>query len=204
MTSQAPCNSCAAQAAVTSLESCLALTAGTSPVPLSAQQLLDCALGVQDGICTEIQRINRGCADGFPDLHFKYVLESGGKLQTAEDYPLQPAREAGGCPPQRRSEAGGVRQEDYEYKFFSDEYLLKSWVAKHGPAVTNVDITADWQFYSSGVFYNPAQCVDYLNEPVPHHCSPPGGGYTCLGRCKLEMPAHCDRFSVNVIISCLL
>ena len=121
-------------------------------------------------------------------------MESGGELQTAEDYPLQPFREAGGCPSQRRSEAGGVRQEDYEYKFFSDEDLLQSWVAKHGPAVTNVDITVDWQFYGGGVFYNPAQCVDYLNEPVPYDCSTPGGGYTCLGQCKTEMPAHCDRF----------
>ena len=197
MVEQAPCNSCAAQAAVTSLESCLALTAGTTPVPLSAQQLVDCTLGQHAGACTELQRFNRGCTDGFTDLHLKYVMESGGELQTAEDYPLQPARQAGGCPAQRRSEAGGVRLEDYEYKFFSEETLLQTWVAHHGPAVTNVDVTPDWQFYGRGVFYNPVQCVDYLSEPVPYHCSTPGGGYTCLGRCKKEMPAHCDRFSVQ-------
>ena len=158
-------------------------------------------MGLQAGAGTELQRINRGCTDGFPDIHLKYVMESGGELQTEEDYPLQPDREAGGCPPQRRSEAGGVRQEDYEYQFFSEETLLQTWVAQHGPAVTNVDVTPDWQFYGGGVFYSPAQCVDYLSEPVPYHCSTPGGGYTCLGHCKTEMPAHCDRFSMSFIIS---
>ena len=94
-----------------------------------------------------------------------------------------------------------MRQEDYEYKFFSSESLLQSWVVQHGPAVSNVDVTADWQFYGGGVFYSPAQCDDYLSEPVPHHCSTPGGGYTCLGDCKAEMPAHCERFFVPSNVS---
>ena len=78
-------------------------------------------------------------------------MESGGELQTDQQYPLQPDREAGGCPPappppyndkyERRSEAGGVRQEDYEYNFFSSESLLQSWVVQYGPAFTNVDVT---------------------------------------------------------------
>ena len=198
---QAPCNSCAAQATVSSLESCLALTGGTRPLPLSAQQLVDCTLGLQAGAGTELSRQNRGCTDGFPDLHFQYVMESGGKLQTEEEYPLQPDREAGGCPfpsppneYERRGEAGGVKQEDYEYKFFSEESLLQSWVGQHGPAVTNVDVTPDWQFYGGGVFYSPAQCEDFLTESVPPDCSRPGGGYTCLGHCKTKMPAHCSRF----------
>ena len=40
-----------------------------------------------------------------------------------------------------------MRLEDYEFKFFSEESLLQSWVGQHGPAVTNVDVTPDWQFY---------------------------------------------------------
>ena len=110
---------------MTTLESCLALSAGARPVPLSAQQMVDCTLGLEDGVGTELSRQNRGCTDGFPDLHLKYVMESGGELQTDQQYPLQPEREAGGCPAppppppyndkyERRSEAGGVRQEDYE------------------------------------------------------------------------------------------
>ena len=89
-----------------------------------------------------------------------------------------------------------MRQDDYEYKFFSSESLLQTWVAQYGPAVSNLDVTADWQFYGGGVFYIPAQCGDYLSEPVPYDCSTPGGGYTCLGHCKTQMPAHCDRFFV--------
>ena len=87
-----------------------------------------------------------------------------------------------------------MRQEDYEYKFFSDEELLQSWVAQYGPAVTNVDVSSDWQFYRAGVFYNPVQCSDYQTETVPYECSSPGSGYTCLGSCKDKMPLHCNRF----------
>ena len=126
---QAPCASCAAHAAVSSLESCLALSGGAAPVPLSAQQLVDCTLGLQTGAGTELGRQNRGCTEGFPDLHLQYLIQSGGELQTEEEYPLQPDRQAGGCPPNnnkygRIPEAGGVRLEDYEFKFFSSEELL--------------------------------------------------------------------------------
>ena len=68
---QAQCRSCAAQAVVSSLESCLALAEQTYPVTLSAQQLVDCTVGVKDGAGTELERFNRGCTDGFPDLHLK-------------------------------------------------------------------------------------------------------------------------------------
>ena len=206
MVEQAPCNSCAAQATVSSLESCLALTGGTRPLPLSAQQLVDCTLGLQAGACTELSRQNRGCTDGFPDLHLQYVLQTGGELQTEEQYPLQPDRQAGGCsnPPLPPPNNGRrVKLEDYEFKFFSEESLLQSWVGQHGPAVTNVDVTPDWQFYGGGGFYSPAQCEDFLTESVPPDCSSPGGGYTCLGHCKTEMPAHCDRLHLSLIISYL-
>ena len=197
MVKQAPCNSCAAQATVSSLESCLALTGGTRPLPLSAQQLVDCTLGLQAGAGTELSRQNRGCTDGFPDLHLQYVLQTGGELKTEEQYPLQPDRQAGGCsnPPLPPPNNGRrVKLEDYEFKFFSEESLLQSWVGQHGPAVTNVDVTPDWQFYGGGVFYSPAQCEDFLTESVPPDCSRPGGGYTCLGHCKTKMPSHCSRF----------
>ena len=57
-----------------------------------------------------------------------------------------------------------MRQDDYEYKFFSSESLLQTWVAQYGPAVSNLDVTADWQFYGGGVFYSPAQCRDYTRQ----------------------------------------
>ena len=146
---QRPCRSCAAQAAVSSLESCLALSRGAAPVPLSAQQLVDCTLGLQAGAGTELSRQNRGCTDGFPDLHLQYVLETGGELLSAANYPLEPSKAnitAADCSAGTRRQAG-PRLEDYEFEFFSDEELMQSWVADYGPAITFVDVTPDWQFY---------------------------------------------------------
>ena len=54
--SQDPCNSCAAQGAVGALESCLAINSQASPVPLSAQHLMDCTIGERDGVGTELER----------------------------------------------------------------------------------------------------------------------------------------------------
>ena len=50
------CSNPAGEAAVASLESCLALSGGKAPVPLSAQQLVDCTLGLQTGAGTELSR----------------------------------------------------------------------------------------------------------------------------------------------------
>ena len=74
------------------------------------------------------------------------------------------------------------RLEDFEFEFFSDEEDLKHMVNKHfqsfsseaflrqvglgGPTVTNVDVTAHWQFYGGGVYYSEDQCVSYENEQV--------------------------------------
>ena len=156
---------------------------------------------------------------GFPDLHLQYVLETGGELLSAANYPLVPSKAnitAADCSAGTRRQAE-PRLENYDFQFFSDEELLQSWVADYGPAITFVDVTPDWQFYScesavsmsvsfsssyssAGVLYNQDQCSDYLQEDVPFECSPPEGGYTCLGDCKDKLPAHCDRSNININI----
>ena len=88
---QAPCNSCHAQVmnssnhtalldsqtlqgATAAIESCFALSSGSSAVPLSAQELIDCTVGLKAGEGTELDRGNLGCTAGFPDVHLKESL----------------------------------------------------------------------------------------------------------------------------------
>ena len=88
---QAPCNSCHAQVmksshhtallhsqtlqgATAAIESCFALASGSSAVPLSAQELIDCTVGLKAGEGTELDRGNLGCTAGFPDVHLKESL----------------------------------------------------------------------------------------------------------------------------------
>ena len=146
---QDPCMSCSAHSAVTALESCLSLAGRAAPVPLSVQQLVDCTVGRVEGQGQLLERSNTGCVGGFPDLHLQYVLETGGELLSAANYPLEPSKAnitAADCSVGNRRQAG-PRLENYDYKFFSDEELLQSWVADYGPAITFVDVTPDWQFY---------------------------------------------------------
>ena len=214
---QDPCMSCSAHSAVTALESCLSLAGRSAPVPLSVQQLVDCTVGQTVGEPGDtLQRTNVGCVGGFPDVHLRYVLESGGELLSAGDYPLEPERaniSTADCSAATRRQTG-PRMEDYDFEFYSDEELLQSWVAEYGPAVTFVDVTPDWQFYdsklsvsqqdfhshidcSAGVFYNSAQCLDYQTEEIPLECSTEDGGYTCEGECRGKLPAHCESFFTN-------
>ena len=51
------------------------------------------------------------------------------------------------------------------------------------------------------MYYNPDECDDYLDEPVPFECQEERGGrtsYTCLTvngvNCAEMMPQHCDIF----------
>lgn len=202
---QSPCNSCAAHAATSTIESCLWKATGFLPPPLSQQQLVDCTAGLTVDNGTELERSNQGCVSGFPDVHLKFVKEQGGSVQTAEEYPLEPERQSGKCLTRDYfhtkvgTNAVTPRLEDFEFEFFSDEEDLKHMVGLGGPTVTNVDVTAHWQFYGGGVYYSEDQCVSYENEQVPYGCQRNKEhklGYTCLGHCKQEMPQHCDRFFV--------
>ena len=56
-------------------------------------------------------------------------------------------------------------------------------------------------FYGGGVYYNPEECTDYVDEPVPVECQVERAGrtsYTCLTvngvNCAEMMPSHCDIF----------
>ena len=113
--SQDPCNSCAAHAASSATESCLAIasrewgaskvsfylipfSSDTAPQPKSQQQLIDCTNGFGTGIGTELLRTNQGCKTAYADVHLLWLQETQRPLLSARDYPLRPDEPAGECP----------------------------------------------------------------------------------------------------------
>ena len=172
------------------------------PQPLSQQQFVDCTVGLEAGAGTEMVRSNRGCVSGFPDVHLKYVEESGDPLQSPEEYPL--TFTVGTCQrpytyyspyedylrPNNRQ--GSASVSDYQFKYFSTEDDLFEMI-QSGPVVTTIDVGPEFQFlYGGGVFFDQERCVSYEDEDVPEECRD-GDGYTCLGDCKKKLPKHCDR-----------
>ena len=180
------------------------------PQPLSQQQFVDCTVGLEAGAGTEMVRSNQGCVSGFPDVHLKYVEESGDPLQSPEEYPL--TFTVGTCQrpytyyspyedylrPNNRQGSATVSTD--QWKFFSTEDDLFEML-QSGPVVTNIDVGPDFQFYykersneNGGVFYDVSRCVNYFDEqPIPEECQEGSFGYTCLGDCKKKLPNHCDR-----------
>ena len=52
-----------------------------------------------------------------------------------------------------------------------------------GPTTTNIAVTPMIAFYGGGVYYNEAECVNYVEEEVPAQCREERAGiltFTCL------------------------
>merc|ERR1719500_142586 len=94
-----------------------------------------------------------------------------------------------------------ARVTDYVADIFTTEDHLTDAVSMLGATATNIAVTANLVFYGGGLYYNPEECVDYVEEPVPVQCQEERDGrisYTCLTvegvDCAEMMPKHCDIF----------
>ena len=167
--------------------------------PRSVQQISECSDGTGLDLGSQVERVNTHCESGFPDVHFSFLINGlSGQLDSAANNPE--INETKTCSQSR--DVTRARVTDYVADIFTTEDHLMQVVNEIGAAVTNVDVTASWQYYDSGLYYNPEECSDYVDEPVPTVCQvkksgfPPG--YTCLTvngvNCAERMPQHCDRF----------
>ena len=97
-----------------------------------------------------------------------------------------------------------VRMTEYISDYFTDESYLIDALAL-GPTATNIAVTQAMQFYGGGVYYNPEECRDYIDEEIPEECLEDRSGrvsYTCLKvdtpdgqvNCAELIPKHCDIF----------
>ncbi|XP_067004448.1 procathepsin L isoform X2 [Anabrus simplex] len=137
---QGGCGSCWAFTATSAIESHY-LKNGRNISFLSPQNLIDCTM----------EYGNVGCAGGFRDQGFRYIIENGG-INTEETYPYE--EKEGPCR-YNASDIGAtltgfVSVPDGNYQ------ALKDVLANIGPVGAVFDASMETlQFYSSGVYHDP-------------------------------------------------
>ncbi|XP_039617995.1 procathepsin L-like [Polypterus senegalus] len=110
-------------------------------IPLSKQNLLDCAeyLG------------NQGCTGSRPSLAFQYVIDNGG-IQAEATYPYKMA--IGSCRFNSSKVAATVA--NYKYLPIGNEQALADALATIGPISVAIDARQiSFQFYLSGIYNDP-------------------------------------------------
>lgn len=147
------CGSCWAFSVIGSLESHNFIKTGEL-VPLSEQNLVDCARGSKYR--------NRGCGGGWMTDSFQYILDNGG-IDTATSYPYE-GRDG---PCRFKTDSIGAKVTGYVEIPKKSEVLLKDAVQNKGPVTVAIDASLfTFQFYKRGVYYDPLCALGGLNHAV--------------------------------------
>ncbi|XP_042351900.1 pro-cathepsin H [Plectropomus leopardus] len=149
---QGACGSCWTFSTSGCLESVTAINTGKL-VPLSEQQLVDCAQDFN----------NHGCDGGLPSQAFEYIMYNKG-LMTEEDYPYTSFE--GSCAYKPEQAAAFVKEVVNITAY--DEMGMVDAVATRNPVSFAFDVTSDFMSYSEGV-YTSTECektTDKVNHAV--------------------------------------
>ncbi|XP_034542663.1 pro-cathepsin H [Notolabrus celidotus] len=149
---QGSCGSCWTFSTTGCLESVTAINTGKL-VPLSEQQLVDCAQDFN----------NHGCNGGLPSQAFEYIMYNKG-LMTEKDYPYTAFDDA--CVYKPELAAAFVK--DVVNITANDEMGMVDAVATHNPVSFAFDVTSDFMHYSKGVFTSTVceKTADKVNHAV--------------------------------------
>ena len=147
---QQQCGSCWAFSAVGSIEGQHALKTGKL-VSLSESQIVDCDVNGGD----------QGCNGGWMDGAFTYVINNKG-IESESNYPYEPYDQK--CVYNASKVAATISG---FHDVTGGEAGLKSAVANHGPVSVAIDASASsFQFYKSGVYYEPECSSSMLDHGV--------------------------------------
>ncbi|CAJ1056743.1 pro-cathepsin H [Xyrichtys novacula] len=149
---QGPCGSCWTFSTTGCLESVTAINTGKL-VPLSEQQLVDCAQDFN----------NHGCNGGLPSQAFEYIMYNKG-LMTEKDYPYKATE--GVCVYKPELAAAFVK--DVVNITANDEMGMVDAVGTRNPVSFAFEVTSDFMHYSKGV-YTSTMChktADKVNHAV--------------------------------------
>ena len=186
------------------MEWCLCEAGGGAVSARSVQQLSECTDGRALDQGTGVERNNVFCDSGFPDVHMDFIIRSvsgltpqirmiyngrglNGSLESAE---LKPESKVNSGCVTFVEDTPRARVTEYVSDIFTTEDHLLDSVGLIGPTTTNIAITPQFQFYKGGIYYNEAECVNYVNEPVPPECEEFRAGrlsYTCLPKASLSL-----------------
>lgn len=149
---QGSCGSCWTFSTTGCLESVTAINTGKL-VPLSEQQLVDCAQDFN----------NHGCNGGLPSQAFEYIKYNKG-LMTESAYPYKAYDDK--CKYKPELAAAFVKNVVNITAY--DEKGMEDAVATHNPVSFAFEVTSDFMLYSSGV-YSSSRChttTDKVNHAV--------------------------------------
>ncbi|XP_014848625.1 PREDICTED: pro-cathepsin H [Poecilia mexicana] len=149
---QGACGSCWTFSTTGCLESVTAISTGKL-VPLSEQQLVDCAQDFN----------NHGCNGGLPSQAFEYIMYNKG-LMTEKDYPYTAVE--GVCYYEPSMAAAFVKEVRNITAY--DEMGMVDAVATRNPVSFAFEVTSDFMHYHQGV-YTSTEChntTDKVNHAV--------------------------------------
>ncbi|KAM7414552.1 hypothetical protein PAMA_019391 [Pampus argenteus] len=149
---QGGCGSCWTFSTTGCLESVTAIATGKL-VPLSEQQLVDCAQDFN----------NHGCDGGLPSQAFEYIMYNKG-LMTEEEYPYKGYDDA--CKYQSERAAAFVKEVVNITAY--DEMSMVEAVSNLNPVSFAFEVTSDFMNYHQGV-YTSTEChktTDKVNHAV--------------------------------------
>ena len=191
------CNTCTAQSTVATAELCLCRAGGERVSPRSVQQISECSDGTGLDIGSQLERVNTHCVTGFPDVHFSFLVNGlDGQLDSAINNPEMNGTET--C--SQASDLTRARVTDYVADIFTTEDHLMDAVTMVGARATNIAVTANLVFYGGGLYYNPEECVDYVEEPVPVQCQ--AAFSTLIGPGQIRLGSHWSRVLLAPAILC--
>jgi len=149
---QGQCGSCWSFSATGSTEGAHFLQRGQTLVGLSEQNLVDCSQA--EG--------NQGCDGGLMDDAFEYIITNKG-IDTEASYPY--TAEDGTC--HFSASNVGAHLVSYTDVPSGSETALTTDVAQRGPVSVAIDAShSSFQFYSGGVYYEPACSSTQLDHGV--------------------------------------
>jgi len=169
---QAQCGSCAAFAALATIESCFMIKNNDMANDLSEQHLLDCGYG-HYAVDADGSWGAFGCDGAWPNAYWDYI--QGQYNQEEAGYPYFSGRtgDIGSCSPTNSNAHSASYVTGFQNSWYTDEMDMENLLMIN-PVATAVSATDNWGGYGGGVLddnlccdakYDPS-CVNQLNHAV--------------------------------------
>jgi cathepsin L len=150
---QGQCGSCWSFSATGSSEGAHFLQKGKALTGLSEQNLVDCSQSFG----------NEGCDGGLMDYAFEYIISNNQGIDSEASYPY--TAETGTCKFNKANVAAHLVS--YTDVTSGSESALTTDISQRGPVSVAIDAShSSFQFYSGGVYYEPACSATQLDHGV--------------------------------------